>query len=200
MDTWNMEISNEMAMPLTESEVETGIEEYVEEPDGMATDNEECPPPPVENESEEEMPASEDVSASPPDQEESEENLRAELHRLREELAETRRIHERMATELGEFHALFPDTDVASIPDGIWDQVRHGIPLAASYALYEKKCMMQQERAAAVNLRNAKKTPGAAGVNTPSEYFSPDDVRAMSQSEVRSNYQKILESMKTWNS
>ena len=130
----------------------------------------------------------------------SDEDLRAEVARLREELAETRRMHERMATELGEFHALFPETDVASIPDGIWEQVRRGVPLAASYALYEKKCAMQKERAAAINLCNAQRTPGAAGTNTTAEYFSPEDVRAMSQAQVRANYQKILESMKKWNS
>ena len=146
------------------------------------------------------MPAAEALASDLANPEPSVSELRAELDRLREELAETRRVHERMATEIGEFQALFPEANVSCLPESIWEQVRHGIPLAASYALYEKKCMMQKERAATVNLRNAQKTPGAAGVGTPSEYFSPDDVRAMSQSEVRSNYQKILESMKTWHS
>ena len=128
------------------------------------------------------------------------EELHAELARLRAELEETKSLHARMAAELGEFHTLFPEVNLSALPESIWEQVKSGIPLAASYALYEKKCILHREHAAKVNLRNAKKTPGAAGKDTPAEYFSPDEVRAMSQSEVRNNYQKILESMKKWNS
>ena len=133
---------------------------------------------------------------SPPSREE----LCTEIERLRIELEETKSLHARMANELGEFHALFPDVNTVSIPESIWEQVKSGIPLAASYALYEKKCNLHREHAAKINLRNAKKSPGAAGKDTPAEYFSPDEVRAMSQAEVRNNYQKILESMKKWNS
>ncbi len=161
----------------------------------MAEDNEpeinEPDSPPMD----EEVPAEETPAADP-----STDELHAEIDRLRAELEETKALHARMATELGEFHTLFPEVNASSIPESIWEQVKNGIPLAASYALYEKKCILAREHAERVNLRNAKKTPGAAGKNTPSEYFSPDEVRAMSQAEVRSNYQKILESMKKWNS
>ena len=148
-----------------------------------------------------EAPASETVSEendlpAPPSREE----LCTEIERLRAELEETKSLHARMANELGEFHALFPDVNTASIPESIWEQVKNGIPLAASYALYEKKCNLRRQHAEEINLHNAKHTPGAAGKNTPAEYFSPDEVRRMSQSEVRSNYQKIMESVKTWNS
>lgn len=126
--------------------------------------------------------------------------LLAEISRLRTELETAQALHARMADELGEFHTLFPEVTTAAIPESIWEQVRRGVPLAASYALYEKKCALRREHAEAVNLKNAQKTPGFAGKNTPSEYFSPDEVRAMSQSEVHVNYPKILESMKKWNS
>ena len=128
------------------------------------------------------------------------EELHAELARLRAELEETKSLHARMAAELGEFQALFPEVSVSALPESIWEQVRSGIPLAASYALYEKKCILHREHAAKINMQNAKKASGAAGKDTPAEYFSPDEVRAMSQSEVRKNYQKIMESMKKWNS
>ena len=124
--------------------------------------------------------------------------LRDEIVRLRTELTQTQELHARMASELGEFHALFPEVNTAAIPESIWEQVKNGIPLAASYALYEKKCALHREHAEKINLRNAKKTPGSAGKHTASEYFTSDEVRQMSQAEVRSNYQKILESMKTW--
>ena len=143
---------------------------------------------------EEESPATEEETAPLP----SIDELRDEIVRLRTELTQTQELHARMASELGEFHALFPEVNTAAIPESIWEQVKNGIPLAASYALYEKKCALHREHAQKINLQNAKKAPGAAGKNTASEYFTSDDVRKMSQAEVRSNYQKILESMKTW--
>ena len=33
---------------------------------------------------------------------------------------------------------------------------------------------------------------------TPKKHFTPEEVRKMSQSEVRDNYEAILQSMKTW--
>ena len=129
----------------------------------------------------------------------STEELQNELTSLRQELEQTKALHARMACEIGEFHALFPDVNTQSLPESVWEQVKNGIPLAASYALYEKKCEMQRRHADQINLQNAQRTPGSAGKHTPAEYFSPDEVRQMSQSEVSSNYQKILDSMKKWN-
>ena len=199
MNELEMEALEEIIPSYEEIKGDTAMAEAVSASDDITSENEENALP-TEDTAEEAIPATDALASDPANAEPSVNELRAELDRLREELAETRRVHERMATEIGEFQALFPEANVSCLPESIWEQVRHGIPLAASYALYEKKCMMQKERAATVNLRNAQKTPGAAGVGTPSEYFSPDDVRAMSQSEVRSNYQKILESMKTWHS
>lgn len=34
---------------------------------------------------------------------------------------------------------------------------------------------------------------------TPKKHFTPEDVRKMSQSKVRENYQAIIDSMKEWN-
>ena len=199
MNELEMEVLEEIISSEQGNESDTIAPKNASASDEITWESEENAPP-SEEIMQEPLPDTEASALAPADTEPSVDDLRAELDRLREELAETRRVHERMATEIGEFQALFPEANVSCLPESVWEQVRHGIPLAASYALYEKKCMMQKERAAVVNLRNAQKTPGAAGVGTPSEYFSPDDVRAMSQSEVRTNYQKILESMKTWNS
>ena len=59
--------------------------------------------------------------------------------------------------------------------------------------------MNLEARADKINQINAYRSSGQAGSNTAREYFSPDEVRAMSQSEVRANYQRIIESMKKWN-
>lgn len=128
------------------------------------------------------------------------ESLREELANLREELAKTRALHARMDGELAEFCNLFPEISPTSLPDSIWEEVKRGIPLAASYALYEKKCVAEKARAEEINLQNAQKSPGAAGKDTAAEYFTPDDVRAMSRAEVHYHYQKIMDSMKKWNS
>ena len=125
--------------------------------------------------------------------------LRAEVERLRSELEAARTQNEKTAAEVGEFHSLFPECSLSAVPDVVWDQVKSGIPLAASYALYEKKREAAARRAEAVNLQNAQRSAGVAGRDAPSEYFSPDEVRAMSPSEVRRHYSKILESMQSWN-
>lgn len=53
-------------------------------------------------------------------------------------------------------------------------------------------------KAEEVNRRNASLSAGRAGMNAAPEYYSPEEVRAMSAHEVRENYQKIRASMKRW--
>ena len=53
-------------------------------------------------------------------------------------------------------------------------------------------------KAEEVNRRNASRSAGRAGTNAAPEYYSPEEVRAMSAHEVRENYQKIRASMKRW--
>ncbi len=130
---------------------------------------------------------------------ESVESLKAELERLRAELEESRMANQKITDDISEFHRLFPSIELGSLPEEVRDGVRSGIPLAASYALYEKRLAIEQERIETINRRNAQRSSGAAGKNTPKEYFSPEEVRAMSQSEVRENYKKIIDSMKKWN-
>lgn len=143
---------------------------------------------------------SDEAKKSTPDEEDDPvATLRAEIEQLRSELEAARLQNEKTAAEVGEFHTLFPECSLSSIPDTVWDQVKEGIPLAASYALYEKKREAAARRAAAVNLENAKRSAGIAGQDAPAEYFTPDEVRAMSPSQVRQHYTKILESMQSWN-
>ena len=55
-----------------------------------------------------------------------------------------------------------------------------------------------RRRADEVNRRNASLSAGRVGSNVAPEYYTPDEVRAMSPSEVRENYAKIRASMKKW--
>lgn len=129
------------------------------------------------------------------------EELTAEIKRLKEQiekLEELKRSHNRILAEIGDFVALFPEIPIEEIPDTVWESVKQGAPLAASYALYEKRMVAEAKRIAEINAKNAKKSPGAAGKDTAGEYFSPEDVRRMSRAEVHANYSKIKDSMKKW--
>ena len=123
------------------------------------------------------------------------ERLRTENEALRAELENARRLE----AELADFTDIFPDQDIRAIPDEVWQSVAKGNSLSAAFALYERKKIDLQKRAEQINQLNAYRSAGQAGSNTVREYFSPDEVRAMSQSEVRANYKRIIESMKKWN-
>lgn len=125
-------------------------------------------------------------------------SLSAEVTRLREALAAKEEEQARLLGELAEFDRLFPEVSVRSVPQDVWQSVREGLPLSAAYALYEAKQHREAARAEAVNRRNASRASGQAGQNTKGDYFSPEEVRAMSQKQVHEHYAVIQESMKSW--
>lgn len=145
-------------------------------------------------------PSAEEPSA--PDPTEQLATLNEELTALRATLAERDseilRL-QREAAERTELARLFPDADPDSLPREVLEAHSQGIPLAAALALYEKQQATLSERCRAVNHRNAALSPGRAGQDAAAEYFSPDEVRRMSQSEVRKHFRVIRESMKQWN-
>jgi DNA repair exonuclease SbcCD ATPase subunit len=129
------------------------------------------------------------------------ESLLEEIESLKAQISELEKLKHaeaRILAEIGDFCALFPDVPVEELPDEVWDSVRKGAPLAASYALYERKKAAEAKRIAQINAKNASRSPGAAGTDTAGEYFTPDEVRRMSRAEVHANYSKIKESMKKW--
>ncbi len=125
--------------------------------------------------------------------------LREEVKALKASLEQRQNETTEAMRELEEFHRLFPDISVRQIPDEVWKQVEEGLPLRAAYALYEKESRLAVYRAEAVNKRNAAQAAGKIGGGASVDYFSPDEVRAMSQRQVRDNYTTIRESMKKWN-
>ena len=109
-----------------------------------------------------------------------------------------RKAQERILEELGDFNSLFPNVSVDEIPESIWESVKKGSSLAASYALYEKRKLAEAKRIEQINSNNAAKAAGIAGTHAANEYFSPDEVRKMSRSEVHANFAKIRKSMEKW--
>ena len=126
-------------------------------------------------------------------------SLREELCRLRAELEERKNSLERLGKEISEFSELFPNEPLTALPDSGWESVRGGIPLAAAYALYRRKTELRIEKANATNRKNNEMSTGAIGRDTTENFYTPDEVRAMSRSEIKKNYSKILDSMKKWN-
>lgn len=125
--------------------------------------------------------------------------LKAELERLRTELASLSGKKGAFISEIKEFSEIFGAAALSEIPESVWESASDGVPLAAAYALYEKKTARQKELADAVNKKNASMSAGAVKSVTESGFFSPSEVRAMTPKEVKKNYNLIIESMKKWN-
>ncbi len=124
--------------------------------------------------------------------------LRAEIEALREQLDGQRKAFLRMGAEVAEFNELFPEQNLGALPAGVWEGVKRGIPLAAAYAYETARREHRAAIAAEANAKNSKSSAGPPGRPGGEGYFSPAEVRSMSASEVRSNYTKIMDSMKLW--
>ena len=124
--------------------------------------------------------------------------LKAELETLKKELAESRAFYSRLEGECAEFSELYPGVSLSSLPDSIWQSVKKGVPLAAVYALEVRKAELDTLRAQKINTLNRNMSSGALEGDSRSDYFTPDQVRAMSAAEVRANYTKIVNSMSKW--
>ena len=120
------------------------------------------------------------------------------VKKLEGELEKRRAETDKAAREYAEFRALYPDADAEALPEDVLKSVEAGLPLAAAYALYEKRMQKRSADIAAHNKSTRQVSFGSVGKSPESDYFTPDEVRAMSQSEVRANYSKILQSMKSW--
>jgi hypothetical protein len=124
--------------------------------------------------------------------------LRAEVGRLREQLAAHQEALLRMSREAAEFAGLFPDEKLSSLPDEVWEEVRRGIPLAAAYAYHKVRRERKAAMAAEINSKNSQNSAGPVDGQSRTDYYSPAEVRRMSAAEVRENYAKIVDSMKHW--
>ena len=123
--------------------------------------------------------------------------LERELASLKELLEKRDAQAARMEKELDEFTALYPHISTRTLPDSVWEDVARGVPIAAAYALAERRRSREAEIANETNQINKARSSGAL-TGTESDYFSPSEVRSMTPSEVRSNYNKILYSMQKW--
>ena len=124
--------------------------------------------------------------------------LESEISQLEGELERKREETDRKAREYSEFKELFPHADMSELSPEVLAMVDGGVPLCAAYALYEKRLSAKNAAVAAHNNATRQGGFGSVGRGAEEEFYTPDEVRAMTQSEVKRNYQKILRSMKNW--
>ena len=120
--------------------------------------------------------------------------LRTEIERLQGEITRLTELQNRSKQELDEFCTLFPRVSPSELPPEVRQQTEAGVPLAAAYALYEKREAVRRE----AGKKSAEQSWHSMKDSAGGDYYSPSEVRSMSQKEVHKNYKKIIESMKHW--
>ena len=102
---------------------------------------------------------------------------------------------QRAETEIAEFSERFPETDLDTVPQEVWESVKTGVALADAYADHTEKKRAYEEAARRRNEENAALSSGRIGGVTKRALYTASDVAAMSAAEVRGNYDDILSSM-----
>ncbi len=126
------------------------------------------------------------------------EMLKRENEELRAELEGRKKLGERLENEISEFSEMFPDVPLSEVPEEIWAEVKKGLPLSAAYARHEKRTTENKRRINEANSHAREKSGGSLQNDGGEGWYSPEDVRKMSASEVKKNYSKIISSMKRW--
>ncbi len=96
--------------------------------------------------------------------------------------------------ELQDFFTLFPEVGFSEIPLSVRES---DLPLAAAYALYEKREQKLRRDAERENERNRVRSAGglADGGEIP---YTRDEVRGMSPREIRENLDAVMRAMRLW--
>ena len=120
----------------------------------------------------------------------------------REELENFRlekRVKENLETEFKKLIELFPEFSADDIPDEVFEKCEDGKGLAAEYALWyltEEKKKGEQKKKEEENMKSAP--PNVKEASEPT-FFTPEQVRSMTEAEIRKNYKAIMNSMEKWN-
>lgn len=179
---------------MNDEEMTEEIEETEENPTETVEEPEEIHEETVE-EVEIEPESSDEAEISAPEPEISE-----EIEEKPSRIAEFEQ-KEAIEREYDEFKRLFPGVSIKDLPETVREAVNSGVPLAAAYALFEKRRAAEFADAENVNLRNSELSAGSVKEAVSNEiYYSPREVREMSPDEVHKNFSDILRSMNHWKS
>ena len=128
--------------------------------------------------------------------------LKAELDSLCEELRsrdEREQANSRMLKEITEFSEYFPEIDIQEVPIEVWEQVRKGASLSASFALNLRKLEIERKKVDDFNNKNRRMSAGSLLQGEGEKYYSPSEVKKMTPAQVKTHYDDIIESMRHWN-
>lgn len=193
----DVELSEEVEL-VENVEIAEDIED-VKEPD--CTEEAEVPEEDdTTSEFEEELSETDEYEVDPqPVTNEEVEVLRREVERLRAELDSQAERDKRAALEYAEFKELYPDVAIESVGEDVRQIMDAGVPLAAAYALSERRREIQLFKTESANKKSAETSWSSVGKRAENGFFSSSEVRKMTPQEVHNNYSLILESMKYWN-
>ena len=128
--------------------------------------------------------------------------LKNELETLRLELKsrdEREEMNSRMLKELNEFQEYFPEVDIRGIPDEIWEKVKNGASLSASFALNLRKIEIERKKVNDFNEKNRRMSAGSLIQGDGEKFYSPSEVKRMTPAQVKAHYDDIVASMRHWN-
>jgi len=118
--------------------------------------------------------------------------LREENRRLKSE-AEARARFEKESEEL---LLLFPEAQTDALPEEVTESHKSGIPLAAAYALWDKRRILAETNAEASNRLNAAASPGPVSNDGSGEgSFTLEEIKRMPVGEVKKHLERIYKSL-----
>ena len=123
--------------------------------------------------------------------------LLAQIDELRTRLESAERTAREISAGWRELSELYPDADISSLPNSFTNAVERGIPPAAAYALEMRRREVERAKIEEAAERSRKMSAGKIK-SADDKLYSPEEVRAMSPSEVKNNIEKIRRSMKSW--
>jgi hypothetical protein len=126
-----------------------------------------------------------------------------EARQLREKYQSEQQIkaeQDRRNNEYKEFFETFPDAKPEEITVETWQKVENGIPLKFAFLEQQYNALKNSIDTTNKNKESAKADIGSIKSNGDAQenYYTQDQVKNMSQSEIRKNLTKINESMKRW--
>ena len=138
-------------------------------------------------------------------------NELVESRKFREEAKAERQTKEQQEAQQKDyisFTEAYPDVKPEEIPVDVWESVNKGKSLVDAYQGHENKALKAKIaefeaklKAQETNTRNAESSPGSVtgNGNNVNQYFTADQVKAMTPAQVKHHYSSIEESMKKWN-
>ncbi len=102
-----------------------------------------------------------------------------------------------MREDINKFRSIFTDVSADDIPESVWNEAAEGIPLCHAYALYLKIRESGDSIATQANEYAASRSVPVGNDESEAPY-TMTQVEAMTPKAIKSNYKKILDSIKGW--